>query len=109
MNMQNELEYLNLDDSLYLTRLSSKFRNRIRYRPEDPCRILSFIPGTIADIFVEKGQQVVKGDVLMILDAMKMQNRLICPFDARISSVAVKSGDKVARGMLLIELERDIT
>jgi biotin carboxyl carrier protein len=100
-----KLGLLNIDTSLYSTRISPGFINRKSYRPRDPKLIPSFIPGTVLDILVEAGQEVKKGDDLMILDAMKMQNRLKCNVDGRIKSIAVKKGDKVSKGTLLLEME----
>lgn len=100
-------EYLNINNILYETRLSKRFRNRKQYQPVDPSSILSFIPGTITEIFVKEGQSVKRGDILLILDAMKMQNRLKCPADGIISSVEVKKGDRVPKGTLLLKLEID--
>jgi biotin carboxyl carrier protein len=105
MNENNKLGVLNIDTSLYQTRLSKKFQNRKSYQPVDPRIILSFIPGTILDILIEPGQNVSKGDNLMILDAMKMKNRLKCHMAGKVKSVAVKKGDKVSKGTVLIELE----
>jgi biotin carboxyl carrier protein len=105
MNKKEKLDFLNINNSLYLTRISNKFKNRIKYQPADPTLILSFIPGTVLDVFVNPGQDVQKGDLLLILDAMKMQNRLKCHMDGRIKSIIAKKGDKVSKGALLIELE----
>jgi biotin carboxyl carrier protein len=105
MSKKEKLGYLNIDTSLYQTRISSRFENRKLYQPSDPKVILSFIPGTVLDIMIEPGQEVKKGDNLMILDAMKMQNRLKCNMDGKVKSVAVKKGDKVSKGTVLLELE----
>lgn len=105
MNKDDKLGYLNIDTSLYLTRISSRFKKRKHYQPADPHIILSFIPGTVIDIFIKPGQQVVKGEDLMILDAMKMQNRLKCSMDGRVKSIAVSKGAKVSKGTVLMELE----
>jgi biotin carboxyl carrier protein len=105
MSKKVKLEFLNINDSLYLTRISSKFKNRIKYQPVDPKMILSFIPGTVMDIFVVPGQSVSKGELLLILDAMKMQNKLKCPMDGTIKSIIANKGDRVSKGALLIELE----
>lgn len=96
---------LNIDTSLYQTRISKKFQNRKPYKPADPRIILSFIPGTVLEIFIVPGQIVTKGEDLMILDAMKMQNKLKCNMDGKVKSIAVKKGDKVSKGTVLIELE----
>ncbi len=105
MKEDDKLGYLNIDTSLYKTRISEKFQNRKSYKPADPRIILSFIPGTVLDILIEKGQSVKKGEVLMILDAMKMQNKLKCIMDGNVKSIAVKKGDKVSKGTVLLELE----
>jgi biotin carboxyl carrier protein len=105
MNTEEKSGYLNIDSSLYKTRISKKFENRKPYQPADPKIILSFIPGTVTDIFVTAGQQVKKGQDLMILDAMKMQNRLKCIMDGKVKSIAVIKGAKVSKGTLLMELE----
>jgi len=105
MKKEDKLGYLNIGSSLYQTRISKKFENRKPYQPVDPKIILSFIPGTVLDIFVTVGQDVKKGQELMILDAMKMQNRLKCPMDGKVKSIAVNKGVKVSKGTVLLELE----
>lgn len=105
MKQFDKLGVLNIDTSLYQTRLSRKYINRKQYTPPDPRHVLSFIPGTILDILVKPGQSVKKGDDLMILDAMKMQNLLKCSIDGKIKRITVKKGDKVSKGTVLIELK----
>jgi biotin carboxyl carrier protein len=105
MKENDKMGFLNIDTSLYKTRISEKFQNRKSYKPADPRIILSFIPGTVLDIFIEKGQMVKKGEILMILDAMKMQNKLKCIMDGKVKSIVVKKGDKVSKGTVLLELE----
>jgi biotin carboxyl carrier protein len=96
---------LNIDTSLYQTRISAKFENRKPYKPTDPKIILSFIPGTVLEIYIEPGNEVKKGEILMILDAMKMQNKLKSPMDGKVKSIVVKKGDKVSKGSVLLILE----
>jgi biotin carboxyl carrier protein len=105
MSLNEKPEFLNINNILYQTRISKKFRNRKKYVPADPKRILSFIPGKVVDIYVTTGQSVQKGELLMILEAMKMQNRLRCIMDGKVKSIQVAVGDKVSKGTLLIELE----
>jgi biotin carboxyl carrier protein len=105
MNKKDTLGYLNIDTSFYKTRISSKFENRKPYQPADPRIIISFIPGTVLDILIKAGQDVKKGDDLMILDAMKMKNKLKCNMDGKVKTIPVKKGDKVSKGTVLLELE----
>jgi biotin carboxyl carrier protein len=104
MNNEDTPGFLNIDTSLYKTRISNKFKNRKSYQPTDPRIILSFIPGTVLGIMIKEGQDVKKGDDLMILDAMKMKNKLKCNMDGKVKTIAVKEGDKVSKGTLLVEL-----
>jgi biotin carboxyl carrier protein len=105
MNKSDKPGFLNIDTSLYQTRISKKFLNRKPYKPADPRIILSFIPGTVLDILVAPGQNVTKGEDLMILDAMKMKNKLKCNMNGTVKSIAVKKGDKVSKGTVLLVLE----
>ena len=105
MEKDDKFGYLNINTTLYYTRLNDRYKSRKPYEPADPRIILSFIPGTVLDIFVVEGQEVKKGDSILILDAMKMQNRLKCSMDGRVRSIKVKRGDKVPKGAVLLELE----
>lgn len=98
---------LNINLTLYTTRLSKKFINRKPWSPADPGRIISYIPGTILDIHVNEGQVVEKGEDLMILEAMKMQNFVKSPMAGRIKSICVKKGDRVGKGTVLLKIESD--
>lgn len=105
MEKERKEGYLNIDSSLYQTRLSRKFESRTKYVPVDPKQIISYIPGVVLDILVESGSKVKAGQDLMIIDAMKMKNRIKSNLDGRVKSVAVATGSKVTKGSLLLELE----
>ncbi|WP_421978201.1 acetyl-CoA carboxylase biotin carboxyl carrier protein subunit [Roseivirga seohaensis] len=61
------------------------------------------MPGLIHDILVEAGQEVKKGDQLMILEAMKMENVLKSPGAGTIASIDVSKGDSVEKNQILIK------
>ena len=63
------------------------------------------MPGIIIGIHVEKGQAVKEGETLLILEAMKMENALLCPKDGTIKELTVQIGDTVDKNKLLVELE----
>ena len=59
------------------------------------------MPGNILAVNVSVGDTVKKGDILMILEAMKMENEIMCPCDGKITSVNVTKGATVETGTLL--------
>ncbi len=63
------------------------------------------MPGIIIDLKVEKGQSVKKGDTLLILEAMKMENAIICPKDTTIKEIHTSVGQTVDKNKLLIDFE----
>ena len=63
--------------------------------------VKSPMPGTILDVRVSGGQAVKKGDVLFILEAMKMENEIMSPVDGVISQVATSKGASVSTGDIL--------
>lgn len=62
------------------------------------------MPGNILDVRVAAGQSVKKGDILLMLEAMKMENEIMAPRDGVVGVVAVKKGDSVDSGALLLTL-----
>ncbi len=63
--------------------------------------ILAPMPGTILAVNVANGQNVKKGDVLFILEAMKMENEIMAPHDGVIASVSITKGASVESGATL--------
>ena len=62
------------------------------------------MPGTILKVNVANGQAVKKGDVLMVLEAMKMENEIMAPADGTVTSVNVNAGASVEAGTVLCAL-----
>ena len=62
------------------------------------------MPGKILSVAVTAGQAVKKGDVLCILEAMKMQNEIVAPHDATVAEVRVAANQTVATGDALVVL-----
>jgi biotin carboxyl carrier protein len=63
------------------------------------------MPGLILDILAQPGQSVEKGDQLLILEAMKMENVLKAEGEGVIKSIEVQKGNAVEKGQILIEME----
>lgn len=62
------------------------------------------MPGTILDVKVSNGTAVNSGDVLCILEAMKMENEIVAPSAGTVASVSVSKGDSVEAGQVIITL-----
>lgn len=62
------------------------------------------MPGTILDVKVTEGQSVKSGDVLMILEAMKMENEIMAPCDGQVTAVVAK-GTSAQTGMVLCTIK----
>ena len=60
------------------------------------------MPGKIVDVQVNVGDKVSKGDPIMVLEAMKMENQIIAEYDGTVASIAVAKGDMVNPGDELI-------
>ncbi len=63
--------------------------------------VSSPMPGTILSVNVSAGDSVKAGQVLMVLEAMKMENEIMAPSDGKVTSVAVAKGASVEAGALL--------
>lgn len=67
--------------------------------------VVSPMPGSIFDIKVTAGQKVKLGQVLFILEAMKMENEIVSPADGTVTSVLVKKGDVVETDTVLATIK----
>lgn len=78
--------------------LQSKASNKIN-------QLKAPMPGLIVGVRVEEGQKVAKGDTLLVLEAMKMENIIKSPTDGLVKAIKVKKGDNVEKNKVLIEFE----
>ncbi len=99
------LTRLTIQGTTYETTLTKKFLHRKRWTPQDPRIIVCVIPGVILKLHVKPGAHVQRGDPLLVLEAMKMQNDIVAPMDGRVTSVHVTTGQLVTKGQTLLELE----
>ena len=60
------------------------------------------MPGTILKVNVNTGDTIKAGDVLVILEAMKMENEIMAPRDGKVTHVAVSKGSTVDTGAILL-------
>ncbi|MEA3503940.1 MAG: biotin/lipoyl-containing protein [Bacteroidota bacterium] len=100
-----EFEDFVVESMKYKTLLTKKHKNREKYTPNNPKKIISVLPGTIIEIMVKPGDLVTSGDPLLISESMKMNNIVATPIDGTIKKVHIKIGDRIPKNTLLIELE----
>ena len=67
-------------------------------------KVAAPMPGKILGVKANPGQAVKKGDVIVILEAMKMENEIVAPQDGTIASINVATGDSVEAGATLATL-----
>ena len=102
---EEKVETIIVHSAVYRTEYTNKYRNRVRWEKPDGNQILSFMPGTIIDVFVKPGDTLKKEAPLLILEAMKMHNNMLMPFDGKIVSVHVKPGDKIPKKYAMLEVK----
>ena len=105
MSEQQQFCEIALEGGTYEARPTKKFLGRKPFEKQDPGVIKALIPGVVAEIGAEVGKAVQKGDTLMILEAMKMLNRIKAPADGTIKVIRVAQGEKVTKGQVLLEID----
>jgi 3-methylcrotonyl-CoA carboxylase alpha subunit len=63
------------------------------------------MPGRVLSVEVADGQQVAKGDRLLVLEAMKMEHVMTAPFDGTVADLAATTGGQVTEGAVLVRIE----
>jgi biotin carboxyl carrier protein len=71
----------------------------------DADRLQAPLPGKIIKVVVQAGQAVKANDVLVLLEAMKVEHQITAPHAGRVKTLRFKEGDTVQRGDQLVELE----
>jgi biotin carboxyl carrier protein len=72
--------------------------------PASGTPVLAPLPGTVSSINVKLGQHVAKGDTVVVLEAMKMQNNIEAEVDGTITSIPVSQGEAVMEGNILVTI-----
>jgi len=68
---------------------------------------IAAMPGIVIRVLVQVGQHVDEGQELMVLEAMKMEHRIVAPRAGTVSEITVGQGDSIAAGTLLAVVEED--
>ena len=89
----------------YETGISLKMKLRKPWNKPNPEEICSVIPGSVLSLFVHEGDHVEKDQELIAYEAMKMHSMIRAPFAGTVERIAVKSGDKLQKGALLMVIK----
>jgi biotin carboxyl carrier protein len=85
---------------------TSTSRETTRTATDDALHVVaSPIAGVVTEVRCRPGDTLAQGDVLLIIEAMKMNNSITAPATARVKAVVVAAGDSVREGQTLVELE----
>lgn len=85
--------------------LASRGAASVKKPAGGPLRVAAPMPGKIVRVAVEPGQQVVAGEPLVVMEAMKMENEIRSPREGRVKEIAVRAGQAVETGAVLAVLE----
>jgi biotin carboxyl carrier protein len=97
--------WVHLDGQVFLVpRADRSTREGARHHPAD-ARLEAPMPATVVSVHVEAGQTVLSGDVLVTLEAMKMELPIRAPRAGRVATVACRAGELVAPGRPLVTLD----
>jgi len=75
------------------------------FQGDKVCKVSEII-GIVSDIFTKKGQYVKKGDLLLSISAMKVENEIISPISGKVVKVYIRKNQKVDEGQKLISIKR---
>lgn len=99
-----EREELEVDSTRYETEIPGRSLRPFLGLP-DRREVRAFIPGTVVEVRAREGDRVSEGQVLLLLDAMKMHNEVCSEIPGRVRRVEVRKGDRVEKNQLLVLLE----
>ena len=100
---------LKVNQTLYTLQVKDKYDELLHRLGLDKAMISKVsnikapMPGLVLNVLITEGQEVKKGDALLVLEAMKMENILKSPTDGQIKKIGVKKGQAVEKGQVLIE------
>lgn len=103
--MEKKLQYLIIDDTGYETEIPEGYIRKAKRESAGKNDIRAIIPGVVSEIKVRKGQMVSAGQVVIILEAMKMLNAIEAETAGKVTEILVAAGDRVAKGYLMIKID----
>jgi biotin carboxyl carrier protein len=100
--------WFRLDGEVYnysLLDLKQSGHKKSKSGAKSPDKITAPMPGKVTKLFVSDGQEVKKGDSLLVMEAMKMEYTLKADANGSVEKITAKTGDQVTLGQLLVQLK----
>lgn len=100
-----ELEAIEEVASAQPKEVKSEEPKKVSAPSSDAQQVLSPIQGTVVNLKVKPGDKVKKGDVLLIIEAMKLENEVPSPFDGEVVEVLVNKGQNVSAKDVIVTIK----
>ena len=110
MNATEKSFVIKVNNNIYNVKVRDKYDELLREMGIDATvghkvnDIKAPMPGLVLNVLVENGQTIQKGDGILVLEAMKMENVLKAPADCVIRKIRIAKGDKVEKNQIMIDL-----
>lgn len=110
VNHENKTASLKVNNRIYDCEIKDQFDDLLKSLGLDNLNVKKIndikapMPGLVLKVLVTEGQEFKKGDNLLVLEAMKMENILKAPADGVVKTIKIKSGDKVEKNEVLLLL-----
>jgi len=110
MNAEEKLFVIKVNNHVYTVSVRDKYDDMLREMGIDGGKnkkvsdIKAPMPGMVLKVMVESGQKIQKGDALIVLEAMKMENILKAPADGVVRKIHIIKGDKVEKNQVLVNM-----
>ncbi len=100
-----DLRFIHLDGADYELRRVPEFEEEFE-ETEDEGSLSSPMPGRIVKLLVKPGESIEKGQDLLVVEAMKMENKVISPFNGIVKEIYFSEGDQIDANVPLMEIEQ---
>ncbi len=104
-DIEDKYSEFRIGDTIYKTLTNKKYDERKFWEYPDPNKILSHIPGTIKSLPFKAGDSVKEGEVLLTFEAMKMESKIVMPYDGEIVQYNVEVGSRFPKEFVLVEIQ----
>lgn len=110
VNLEEKSIVVKVNNSTFTLSVRDKYDDLLREMGIDPAAgkkvndLKAPMPGLVLNVIVAEGQQVQKGDAILVLEAMKMENIIKAPADGLVKKITVQKGDKVEKNQVMVSM-----